>query len=92
VKALTVHFPYSALILLGLKPVENRGYRTTLRGPLAIHEALKASPADSERAREIVADDGQWAPPGKWHWVLRDPEPMKPVPAKGRLGFWEWNG
>jgi hypothetical protein len=124
-KSLTLRWPWSALIVLGLKPVENRSWKTPHRGPMALHEALRTSPADLERAREIVADDEQWEPisrlleanrapgcvigtvelvnvvqcqpskwaePGKWHWVLRDPEPMEPVPAKGRLGLWEWNG
>jgi hypothetical protein len=110
---------------MGLKDVENRGWRTSYHGRLAIHEAQKASPGDYDIARELVGDDEQWAPilrlihanrapgcvvgtheqegiaqchpskwaePGKWHWLLRDPEPMKPVPAKGRLGLWEWNG
>ena len=28
---------------------------------------------------------------GRWCWVLRDPQPLKkPVPASGRLSFWEW--
>jgi hypothetical protein len=40
----------------------------------------------------VWGHSSKWAEPGKWHWVLRDPEPMLPVPAKGRLGLWEWNG
>ena len=32
-----------------------------------------------------------WAEPGLWHWVLANPRAFKhPVPAKGRLGLWEW--
>lgn len=28
---------------------------------------------------------------GKGHgWPLTDPEPCDPIPAKGRLGFWDW--
>jgi hypothetical protein len=32
-----------------------------------------------------------WGEPGCWHWLLRDSVRLvKPVPAKGRLGFWNW--
>jgi hypothetical protein len=29
---------------------------------------------------------------GLWHWVLKDPKPCRPVPAKGSLGLWEYTG
>jgi hypothetical protein len=32
----------------------------------------------------------RWAEPGLWHWVLKDPMPCRPVPAKGSLGLWEY--
>lgn len=28
--------------------------------------------------------------PGRYGWILTDPEPCDPIPAKGRLGFWDW--
>jgi hypothetical protein len=33
-----------------------------------------------------------WAEKGLWHWVLKDPMPCKPIPAKGSLGLWEYAG
>ena len=36
-KALTIHQPWATLIMLGLKPVENRSCRYKHRGPLLIH-------------------------------------------------------
>lgn len=34
-----------------------------------------------------------WAMDDRWHLVLRDPQPFdKPIPAKGRLGLWNWDG
>lgn len=36
-KAITVHQPYAQQLIDGLKPVENRTWRTNYRGPLAIH-------------------------------------------------------
>jgi hypothetical protein len=32
-----------------------------------------------------------WAEPGLWHWVLKNPVMLDhPLPAKGRLGLWEY--
>ena len=39
--ALTVRQPYAWLIVAGLKPIENRTWATTYRGPLLIHAAVK---------------------------------------------------
>jgi ASCH domain len=36
--------------------------------------------------------DSPWAFADHWHWVLRNPFPfIEPIPAKGRLGLWEWD-
>jgi hypothetical protein len=33
-----------------------------------------------------------WAMRDHWHWVLDNARPLdEPVPAKGRLGLWEWD-
>jgi activating signal cointegrator 1 len=30
---------------------------------------------------------------GRWGWILTDVKPLsRPIPAKGALGLWEWNG
>lgn len=29
-----------------------------------------------------------WAEVGAWHWILADPEPVVPFPARGQLGIW----
>ena len=28
--------------------------------------------------------------PGRWGWLLTDPESCDPVPVRGRQGVWEW--
>lgn len=28
--------------------------------------------------------------PGRWAWLLADPHPIDPVPAKGAQGVWRW--
>ena len=40
-RALTIHEPYASLIINRLKRFETRGRKTNVRGPLAIHAALK---------------------------------------------------
>ncbi len=39
--ALTIRQPYAWLIVAGFKPIENRTWSTTYRGPLWIHAATK---------------------------------------------------
>jgi len=35
----------------------------------------------------------KWAEPGLWHWVLKNPVLFeKPIPARGSLGLWDFNG
>jgi hypothetical protein len=37
--------------------------------------------------------DSPWAMSDHWHWALKNPRLFdEPVPAKGRLGLWEWDG
>ncbi|HCY86902.1 MAG TPA: hypothetical protein DHV36_17360 [Desulfobacteraceae bacterium] len=38
-KALSIRQPWASMIILGYKPVENRTYKRSYRGPLAIHSS-----------------------------------------------------
>ncbi|GHV91189.1 hypothetical protein AGMMS50268_16920 [Spirochaetia bacterium] len=41
----------------------------------------------------VQDSDSEWAQPGLYHWLLRDPEPWdKPVSVKGSLGLWQFTG
>jgi hypothetical protein len=44
-KALSVRQPWASLIVLGIKDVENRTWRTNYRGPLAIHASQRVDDA-----------------------------------------------
>jgi hypothetical protein len=34
----------------------------------------------------------EWAQAGMWHWLLKNPQPLKePISIKGKLGLWEYN-
>jgi len=41
-KALTIFQPYAALIVAGIKDIENRSWSTSYRGSLLIHAGVKA--------------------------------------------------
>jgi hypothetical protein len=33
----------------------------------------------------------RWAEKDRWHWILKNPKPLAvPIPAKGKLGRWEY--
>lgn len=47
-KALTLTQPYATLVTVGAKKIETRGWKTSFRGPLAIH-AAKGFPGEAKR-------------------------------------------
>jgi hypothetical protein len=54
-KALTVRQPWAWAIARGHKPIENRSWTTSYRGPLAIHAAAKWDD-DGENALRLVVN------------------------------------
>ena len=50
-KAISIQQPWAWLIVSGIKPVENRTWLTTYRGPLFIHAGKRVPP--NEELREI---------------------------------------
>lgn len=60
-KALTVKQPWAALIISGVKNVENRSWATAHRGELAIHSSLKPAPEEEWGRAEHLCR--QQAPP-----------------------------
>jgi hypothetical protein len=64
-KALSIQQPWAALIVAGVKPVENRSWRTAHRGPLLIHagrEFDNAAMVAIEKGRHPVTLR-PWRPP-----------------------------
>ncbi|MDR1897105.1 MAG: ASCH domain-containing protein [Prevotellaceae bacterium] len=43
-----------------------------------------------ELADCVQNSTSRWAEKDMWHWILKDPKPLVPIPAKGRLGLWEY--
>jgi hypothetical protein len=48
-KTLSVRQPFAWLIVNGFKPIENRTWRTSYRGPLLIHASQRMDAADIDR-------------------------------------------
>ena len=129
-KVLSVRQPWAALLVTGIKDVENRTRRTHFRGRILIHaSAAKYTGAldDYLSADQLVAfekwradmgkeqsgisidtgciigsveiydcvrkDSSVWAESQVWNWKVRNPIVLrKPIPAKGKLGLWEYDG
>lgn len=137
-KAISVHQPYGALLVARIKLFETRGWRTSYRGPIAIHvarttasltedllascrceaflnavdmrrfdrspleaqlgcvigtaELVDVKPADqvfASLSEQLFGDFG----PGRYAWSFRNVVALPvPVPARGALGLWDWDG
>ena len=57
-KRLSVRQPWAWLIVAGYKPVENRTWRTSYRGPLLIHASQAMEPEDFPMQREWIETCG----------------------------------
>jgi hypothetical protein len=147
-KALTLTQPWATLVAIGAKRIETRSWKTSYRGPLAIHaakgflqrdvrgfwedepfhsalrpggiwtypnlmagsvlaicELVKCLPTvyqpprgpavfelypELDTARERAFGDYS---PGRYAWILEDVKQLpEPIPAKGALQLWEFEG
>lgn len=57
-----------------------------------IEEDLLEGPFDLTKLGEIGEHEAAFGDytPGRFAWVLRDVVKIDPVPARGRLGLWDW--
>jgi len=160
-KAISLLQPWAILVAVGAKCIETRSWKTSYRGPLAIHasagyisggrRALKELIVVNARMHSVLVDEfgflgrimvsklplgrivatcnliavkeiryspekfAGWAwtgpdvteykieltdqekafgdyTPGRYAWLLDNIQRLdQPVPAKGKLGLWEWN-
>ncbi|PNP96432.1 hypothetical protein BFS16_00675 [Hoylesella timonensis] len=129
-KVLSVRQPWAALLVTGIKDVENRTRRTHFRGRILIHAsaakytgvlsdylsieqiaAFERCYANMQREQRenslsegciigsveiydcVMNDSSIWAEDHVWNWKVRNPVLFKkPIAAKGRLGFWNYEG
>jgi len=102
-KALTIHQPWASLIITGEKTLENRGWRTTYRGPLLIHAGLVTRGITFDLPRGVIlgvvdlvdcvplADvAGQPFAEGPICWKLSNPRRFpRPIPLRGKMGVFD---
>lgn len=131
-KVLSIRQPWASLIIKGFKNVENRSWRTPIRGEIAIHASSLKSEDDwidavitasmihtitfSDSEKWIIESIGEfdklprgliigtveiadckrermspWHFDENWGFYLQNPKELKkPIPAKGKLGFWDF--
>ena len=58
VKIISVRQPWAYLIVAGYKPVENRTWNTSYRGPLLIHASQAMDPDDFPVQRKWIKESG----------------------------------
>tara|TARA_R100001086_G_scaffold14820_1_gene7345 strand:+ start:148 stop:597 length:450 start_codon:yes stop_codon:yes gene_type:complete len=61
-KVLSVRQPWAYLIVAGYKPVENRTWNTSYRGPLLIHASKAMEPDDFPVQRQWIKESGIMIP------------------------------
>ena len=132
-KTLSIRQPWASLIIKGFKNVENRSWRTSIRGEIAVHASASKAEDDWEDAiitvaviRAIALSEAKewliktigefdklprgvilgtveitdckrertspWHLEENWGFYLQNPKEIKkPIPAKGKLGFWDFD-
>ena len=103
-KTLTVKQPFAAWIADGNKSIEYRSWATAYRGPLLI--TASSSPAKYKAVLDdgstrilpagclvcIVDLVNITGGPGNYEWHLETPRPVEPLPVKGKLNIWDYQG
>ena len=129
-KVISIKEPFASLIMLGIKNIETRSWKTNYRGEIYIHASLTNSKIDEERKEKLLKllpdnfefnkgyiickaklidcvymDDkyiekikkdkinylcGRYEV-GRYAWILENVEVIDKIPAKGKLGIWNYN-
>lgn len=99
-KALSLKQPWASMVANGTKTIETRTWRTSYRGPLAIHASQPdgriIATAVLTDVRPMVFEDiiparlRYWPGGVLFAWELRDIRlVVPPIPARGKLGLWD---
>lgn len=107
-KALSIHPAYAMWISFGQKTVECRSWRTDYRGDILICSTAKKVKDTIPGHALSVVKLVDVVPFGRGHleaacmdkmpggecfaWILEDPRPIRPIPLKGRLSLWTYDG
>lgn len=107
-KALSIHPVYAALIFAGEKTIECRSWKTSYRGELLICSTAKkvkdTIPGHALCTVQLVdivpftkkhlqaACMDEMPGPGCFAWVFEDCRVIRPIPLKGKLSLWNYDG
>lgn len=128
-KVISIKEPFASLIMLGIKKIETRSWKTNYRGEIYIHASLSNSKIDEERKEKLfkllpsnykfnngyiickanlidcIYMDESYIKKikkdkinflcghfevGRYAWVLDNIEIIDKIPAKGKLGIWNY--
>lgn len=106
--ALSVRPPFAQLIIDGIKKIENRTWVPRKYGEAILCQEIVIHQSGPNGAGLGIVNILEFLRPndaikkmpdqkeyisGPWCWVLRVQEKWdKPIPAKGKLGLWDWDG
>ena len=101
-KCISIREPWASIILSGRKTIEVRSWKTTHRGPLALHCSKKVAGPLAGKIFAIVelvdvrplrpADKkhtGGFYATGHFAWSFKDLKKIKPVDLKGKLRLFD---
>lgn len=106
-KALSIHPLYACAIMTGVKTVECRTWSTNYRGDILIcstakkykdtipgHALCVVRLADVVpfKKKHLEAAYLNSVPDGCFAWILEDVRDIRPIPLKGKLGLWNYDG
>lgn len=87
-KCLSINPPYAEMLIKGEKREEYRTWKTTYRGPLAIHETLKGAGRGAVIGIVEITDCIQISH-SRYAWIVKHPRRINPVLARGMPGIFE---
>ena len=106
-KALSIHPVYACAIWIGKKTIECRTWLTDYRGDILICSTAKkfkdtipghalcgvrladVVPLEKKHLEAACMTDFE---PGMYAWILEDLRLIKPIPLKGKLSLWNYDG
>ena len=93
-KALSIYPEYATEIAMGWKTIEYRTWETKYRGDIAICSSKKPHPGTVAGHALCVVElvDIEVYGEKDFGWVLENPRMIKPVPVRGQLYLWDYNG
>lgn len=93
-KALSVHPDPAMDIAMGIKTIEYRSWDTHFRGELVICSTAKKQRGTVSSHALCIVDVVDVIKYGEkdYGWVLENPRMIKPVPVKGKLNLWNYEG